>query len=231
MYGSFKTTLLDTLKAISPVVVIVLMLQFILLDMPASMVWRFLFGAVLVFFGLSLFLIGVKVSIRPMGDAIGSALPQIGNLPLALFWIFFLGLTATLAEPPVRVLAEYIKQTSGGEIESSYMILFMALGVGLFLAIAVLRMAFRIPMRYIFWGGYTLILLLSFFVPPDYLAISFDGSGVTTGPVTVPVILSLGIGITAVLGDPTYARENFGLVGVASIGPVLLIMLMGVIVG
>lgn len=231
MHGGIGETLWDISKAILPVVAVVLALQFLVLDMPAHLVWRFLFGAVLITGGLGLFLFGVRVSVLPMGDAIGSELPQIGFLPLILFWVFFLGFTATLAEPPVRVLAAYIEYASGDEIGSTQLVITTALGIGLFICLAVLRIALQVPIKYIFLGGYALIILLSFIIPPEFMAISFDASGVTTGPVTVPVILSLGIGITAVLGGKSTVGESFGLVGIASIGPIILVMLMGVFLG
>jgi len=231
MHGRITEILWDMVKAILPVVAVVLVLQFLVLDMPAQLVWRFLFGAVMITGGLTLFLFGVRVSILPMGDAIGSELPEIGKLPVILFWVFFLGFTATLAEPPVRVLAGYIEYASDGRIAGNALVVMTALGIGLFLCLAMLRIVLQVSTRHIFLGGYALILILSFFIPPDFMAISFDASGVTTGPVTVPIILSLGIGVTAVLGGKTTVGESFGLVGIASIGPILLVMLMGVFLG
>ena len=231
MYDGLRKTFWNISKAVLPVVAIVLVLQFTVLGMPAFLVWRFLLGALLVTAGLVLFLFGVKVAILPMGEAIGNVLPQIGKLGVILFWAFLLGFTATLAEPPVRVLAGYIEYASEGEIGGNFLIIITALGIGLFISLAILRIVLQIPLHYIFLGGYVIILVLSYFIPPEFVAISFDASGVTTGPVTVPVILSLGLGITAVLGGKSRVGEGFGLVGIASIGPILLVMLLGVMVG
>lgn len=231
MSEGFGKTLLETLKAIAPVVVIVLTLQLILPDMPAELAWRFLLGAGLIILGLSLFLFGVKVAVLPMGDAIGSELPQIGRLPVILFWVFLLGFVATAAEPPVRVLAAYVEEGSRGEIGSGLMVLLMAAGIGSFLCLAVVRIGLRVRLRHLFWAGYALVLALVPFVSPDFLAIAFDASGVTTGPVTVPVILALGVGFASVLGGEDTVKDSFGLIGIASIGPILLVMLMGVILG
>ncbi len=229
MEGSVKETSWEVFKAILPVVFLVLVLQFALLGMPSAIIWRFLLGALLVSLGLILFLLGLKISVLPMGEAIGSELPQIGRLSLVLFWTFLLGFTATLAEPPVRVLASYIEHASEGEIAGNALILVTALGIGLFLTLAVLRIAFRIPLVYLFAGGYVLILSLSFFSSPRFLSIAFDASGATTGPVTVPVILSLGVGLSSVLGGRSTVGEGFGLVGLASMGPILAVLMLGLI--
>lgn len=229
MSDSFGKTLLETLKAIAPVVIIVVTLQLILPGTTTELTFRFLLGAVLITLGLSLFLFGVKIAVMPMGDAVGAELPQIGRLPVILFWVFLLGFVATAAEPPVRVLAAFVEQSSQGEISGGLMILLMAAGIGCFLCLAVVRIGLRIRLRYIFWAGYALVLALVPIVSPKFLAIAFDASGVTTGPVTVPVILALGVGFTAVLGGDERVKDSFGLIGVASIGPILLVMIMGVI--
>ncbi len=231
MENELKKTSLEVFKAILPIVLVVMILQFTMLDMPTVLVGRFLAGAAMLTLGLVLFLLGVKISVLPMGEAIGSELPQIGRLGLILFWTFFLGFTATLAEPPVHVLASMIEEASQGEIGYSLLVFLTALGIGIFVTLAILRIVLQIPLAYIFAGGYTLILLLSFITPPDFVAISFDASGVTTGPITVPVILSLGIGVTSVLGGKSTTGESFGLIGLASMGPILAIMLMGVLLG
>lgn len=231
MQGDLKETSTDVLKAVFPVVLIVLLLNFTLLGMPASIVGRFLIGAILVTAGLILFLLGLKVSILPMGEVIGSELPQIGSVPLILLWTFLLGYTATMAEPPVRVLASYVEHASDGEVSSLLLIAFTALGIGLFMALAILRIFLGIPMAYLFAGGYIFILILSFFTPAQFLSIAFDAGGTTTGPVTVPVILSLGVGVTSVLGGKSSVADGFGLVGLASMGPVMAVMLMGVLLG
>ncbi len=228
MQDDLKETSWQIFKAVLPVALLVLILQFTILGMPIALVGRFLLGAVLVTAGLTLFLVGLKISIIPMGEAIGSELPQIGSIALILFWAFFLGFTATMAEPPVRVLASYIEIASKGSVESNTLVLFTALGIGVFIALAVLRIVLQVPLLYLFAGGYTLILVLSFFTAPDYVPIAFDASGATTGPVTVPVILSLGVGVTSVLGGKTTVQEGFGLVGMASMGPILALMLLGV---
>ncbi len=229
MQEELKENLWQITRAVFPVTLLVLILQFTILGLPPEIIGKFLMGAVLVTLGLSLFLVGLKISVLPMGEAIGAELPQIGNIAIILFWAFFLGFTTTLAEPPVRVLASYVEIASGGDLGGMMLIIFTAMGIGLFIALAILRIVLQVPLVYIFGGGYLVILILSFFTSPEYVPVAFDASGATTGPVTVPVILSLGIGVTAVLGGKSTVKESFGLVGIASMGPILALMILGVI--
>ncbi len=231
MINDFQENAKDILKAVVPVVILVLVLQFTLLELPAVLIWRFLLGAAMLTVGLSLFLLGIKVSILPMGESIGSELPQLGSVPLLILWTFLLGFTATMAEPPVRVLGAYFEHATEGEVSDFSLVFFAALGIGIFMALAIIRIFLGVPIVYLFAGGYAFILLLSLFVPSQFLSIAFDVSGTTTGPVTVPVILSLGVGVTAVLGGKSTVAESFGLIGLASMGPIIAVMLMGVILG
>jgi len=136
-----------------------------------------------------------------------------------------------VAEPDVRVLAHQVDIASRGAIESNILILAVALGVGFFVSIAILRILLGIPIFYFLTAGYVMVVALSFFTPPDFVAISFDAGGVTTGPMAVPFILALGVGATSVLGGKSTVADTFGLIGLASIGPVLGVMILGVIFG
>jgi len=136
---------------------------------------------------------------------------------------------ATVAEPDVRVLAHQVDIVSEGQIGKTPLILTVALGIGFFVAMAVLRIILGLPIAYVLGGGYLLVLVLSLFTPPDFVPIAFDAGGVTTGPVTVPFILALGIGTASVLGGKSSIADGFGLVGLASIGPVIGVMLLGLI--
>ncbi len=212
-----------------PIAGVVILLQIFLISMPWEEFARFLLGVLLVMAGLLLFLHGVQIGLLPMGEAIGAELPKHGSLIFLLFFAFILGYAVTMAEPDVWVLAGYVDTVSEGLVSRYILVLFVALGVAIFVTLAMLRIVFNIPIAYIFAGGYTLILLLSFFTPKDFVPISFDAGGVTTGPITVPFILALGLGVTAVLGGRSSFKDGFGLIGLASIGPVLSVMILGII--
>ena len=221
----------EIMQAILPIAVIVVILQIIMFENPLLMVGQFLVGVIMVALGLGLFLLGVKVGLLPLGEAIGSEIPKSGSVPVLLFATLFIGIAVTVAEPDVRVLAHQVDLVSGGEISKRILVTFVATGVGIFLAIAALRVVLGVPMSYLIIGGYLFVFGLSTLVPPHFVPISFDSGGVTTGPMTVPFILALGVGLTSVLGGKSSLSDSFGFVALASIGPVIAVMLLGVIYG
>lgn len=227
--NGLKKELLEIMQAVLPIAGVVILLQLFLVAMPWTEFARFGFGVILVMVGLLLFLQGVKIGLLPMGEAIGAELPKRGSLIFLLLFAFILGFAVTLAEPDVWVLSGYVDTASQGMVSKYILVLFVSIGVALFVSLAMLRIILNIPIAYILAAGYCLILILSFFTPPDFVPVSFDAGGVTTGPVTVPFILALGLGVTAVLGGRSSYSDGFGLIGLASIGPVLSVMILGII--
>ncbi len=221
----------ETQQAVLPLAALVLVLQTAVLSMPFAVIARFILGAAMVMAGLLLFLKGVRISLLPMGQAIGAELPKKATFGWFLVLAFILGFVVTVAEPDVRVLAYQVDYVSGGEIGTSVLVLSVALGVGISVSLAMLRILLGVPIAWILAAGYVLVIVLSFFVPASFLPVAFDAGGVTTGPVTVPFILALGIGVVSVLGGRTALGDGFGIVGIASIGPIVGVMLMGIIYG
>lgn len=229
MNKSTRKEIVEVVQAVMPIAVVVVLLQVFLVSMPWILFSRFLIGTFMVMAGMFLFLEGVKIGLLPMGEAIGAELPKRGSLFFLLFFAFILGFMVTLAEPDVWVLVGYVDTASGGLVHRYILVASVALGVGIFVTLAILRIVLNVPIAYLLAGGYILILVLSFFTPADFVPISFDAGGVTTGPVTVPFILALGIGVAAVLGGRSSLHDGFGLIGLASIGPVLGVMIMGIV--
>jgi hypothetical protein len=221
----------EVIQSIVPLVFVVGIILFILPGTAPELMIRFFAGAAMVAGGLFLFLVGVRVGLLPIGEAIGSELVSKGSLLFLLVASFLFGLVITIAEPDVRVLAYQVDLASGGSIGNNLLILAVAIGVGFFVALALLRILLGIPIAYLLTAGYLVIIALSFLTPVDFVAISFDAGGVTTGPMAVPFILALGVGATAVLGGKSKVSETFGLIGLASIGPVISVMLLGVFFG
>lgn len=224
-----KKYLLEIIKTIAPIILFVLLLHFFVVRLPSEIMLRFLLGTFLVVVGLNLFLKGIMISILPIGEKIGSTIPKKHSIIIVLLVGFIVGFTITVAEPDVRVLASQIDLVSDGEINKYMLVTFIGIGVGLFLLIALIRIFKNIPIIYLLFSGYMLILILSFFTPPEFIPVSFDAGGVTTGPLTVPFIMSLGIGIVSILGGKSKLSEGFGLIGITSIGPVITVMILGVI--
>jgi len=229
MHNNTKEGIIEVIQAVVPITVVVVLLQLFLISMPWLLFSRFLIGVIMVMTGMFLFLQGVKIGLLPMGEAIGAELPKRGSMTFLLFFAFVLGFMVTLAEPDVWVLVGYVDTVSEGLVNRYILVLFVALGVGIFVTLAMLRIVLNVPIAYLLAGGYIIILILSFFTPADFVPISFDAGGVTTGPVTVPFILALGLGVTAVLGGRSSFNDGFGLIGLASIGPVLGVMILGII--
>lgn len=228
--GNVKETIKEVAAAILPVTVVVILLQIIFMRLPLEALLQFLIGAAFVSIGFFLFLLGVTAGLLPVGEMIGKKLPKTKNIFVIVGTGFLLGLVVTIAEPDVRVLAKQIDQVSGGAIGSEILVFSVALGLATFVALAMIRSIFSIPIHLLLIAGYVLVFALSSFVPHDYVAISFDAGGVTTGPMAVPFILALGLGVASVLrSGSSAAGEGFGLIGLASIGPILAIMLLGVL--
>lgn len=226
-----KDTLKEVVFAILPITAVIILLQFTLIGLPSDVFLQFLIGVVLVSTGLFLFLIGVHIGLLPIGEMIGSTLPKSNKVWLIVLVGFILGFVVTVAEPDVRVLSKQIEDVSGGGISQMVLIHAVALGVAIFVALAMLRIIFDIDLKWLLFGGYAAVFILATFTSGDFVPISFDAGGVTTGPMTVPFILALGVGVASVLRGKSSSSDSFGLVALASIGPILAVLVLGVIYG
>jgi hypothetical protein len=224
-----RETVKEVLLAILPITIIIAILNFALIKLPTETFLNFLGGSVMVIIGFILFLLGIKSGFLPMGESIGSKVVSKGKTTLMVLTAFILGFVVTFAEPDVQVLAMQADQVTAGAVDKIFIVSAISLGVGIFLALAIAKILFRIRIIFILLAGYLIIFILTIFTSPDYLSLAFDSGGVTTGPMTVPFILSLGIGVAAVASDRKDSGSSFGLVGLASVGPVLAVLIMGVI--
>jgi len=220
----FRHKFNESLTSVLPVTVIVLLLSFTLTPLPLDRLVMFLFGALLLIFGMSLFNAGVDMSMSPLGEAMGAEMTRTRRIGLILVVCFFIGFIITIAEPDLAVLANQVPT-----IPNMVLLITISIGVGIFLVIAVLRILLNIPLSYILIGFYALVFILSIFVPKDFVPLAFDSGGVTTGPITVPFILALGVGISAIRGDSKSTEDTFGLVAICSVGPILTVLLLGLI--
>ena len=227
--GNLKNTLLEVLLGVLPLTVVIVILQFTVVWLPIDMFLRFLIAVLMVGFGLMLFFIGVEIGFLPVGEMIGSALPRLRKPVLIVLLSVIIGIVVTIAEPDLRVLANQVDMVSDGAIPKDVLIYTVSIGVGISVGLAILRIILNIPMVYLLIGGYSLIFILALFTPAEFAPVSFDAGGVTTGPMTVPFILALGVGAAAVLGGKTGSADSFGLVALASVGPVLAVLLLGVL--
>ena len=214
----------EALKAVLPIVAIVLLLSVTLAPMPTSILLAFLAGALLLLAGMMFFTLGAELAMEPMGERLGARITRTKKLGIILPLGFLLGFMITISEPDLQVLANQVQS-----IPNMVLILAVAVGVGLFLVVALLRMLFSIPLPPLLVGFYAVVFLLAALAPKDFLAVAFDSGGVTTGPMTVPFIMAFGVGISAIRSDKHAANDSFGLVALCSIGPILAVLILSLI--
>jgi len=185
-------------------------------------------GAVLLVVGLGLFSLGADLAMTPMGTHVGAGLSRQRKLGLLLGVCFVLGMLITIAEPDLQVLAKQVSAVMNGTV----LVYAVGMGVGAFLMVAILRIVFRKQLSNILMLFYMLMFALALMLVVNgnapLLPLSFDSGGVTTGPITVPFIMALGVGISSVLGDRHSQENSFGLVSLCSVGPVLAVLLLGI---
>lgn len=214
----------EALKAVLPVIAIVLVLSFTIAPITPSILLCFLMGALMVMAGMMFFTLGAEMSMTPMGEKVGARMTQSKNVWIITILSFILGVIITISEPDLQVLAQQVPS-----VPNMTLILAVALGVGVFLVVALLRMLFGIALPHLLVFFYIITFILVFFVPADFRAVAFDSGGVTTGPMTVPFIMALGVGISAIRNDKHAADDSFGLVALSSIGPILAVLVLGMI--
>jgi len=214
----------EALKAVLPILGIVLVLSFSVAPVTPSILLCFLLGAVLVMVGMMFFTLGAEMSMTPMGEKVGVRMTKSRNIWIIIGLSLLLGFIITISEPDLQVLATQVPS-----VPNSTLILAVAAGVAIFLVVALLRMLFGIALPPLLAFFYFLIFVLVLFVPENFRAVAFDSGGVTTGPMTVPFIMALGVGISSIRNDHHAANDSFGLVALCSIGPILAVLILGMI--
>ena len=189
----------------------------------------FLFGAGIMMIGMTLFLFGADYSMMEVGRLVGKYMIKKKSLTILIALGFMIGIVITIAEPSVQVLGQQVNQISEGKIGRVLLIGIVSVGTGVFLAFALLWVVFKLSYYQLMAIGYVGVLVASFFTSNEFMPIAFDSGGVTTGPITVPFILALAGGLTSMIRQETSANDSFGMVGIASLGPILAVMILGVI--
>ena len=220
----FKKPMHESLTSVLPIMLIVLALGFTIAPVPNNAMMAFLLGGVLLIGGMGLFTLGSEMSMIPLGQAVGSEITRSRKVWVIVGISFLIGIIITVAEPDLQVLANQVPA-----IENNVIIWSVAVGVGVFLVIALLRILLGIQLRWLLIGFYVLVFGLAMFVSPDFWAVAFDSGGVTTGPMTVPFIMALGVGVSAVRSDKQAGGDSFGLVALCSIGPIITVLLLGLL--
>lgn len=217
-FGSFIT---EALSSVLPISAIVLLLSISIAPLNSGVLVLFLFGTLLLIFGISFFTVGSGISMEPLGEGIGKSISKAKTPIISIAVCFILGILITIAEPDLQVLAEQVPS-----IPNIVLILFVALGVGIFLAIAMIRALKNLALSKLLLVFYAFIVIIAFFAPNEFVPTAFDSGGVTTGPITVPFIMALGTGIA--LRNKHSSENSFGLVSLCSIGPILSVLILSI---
>ncbi|MBE5747507.1 MAG: DUF1538 domain-containing protein [Clostridiales bacterium] len=229
MLRALLKKLSEATVSVLPVTAIVLLLSATpLFNLTLTEGVVFVCSAVFLIFGMALFNLGADIAMTPMGEQIGSGLSKTGKFKTLLLICFIMGLFITIAEPDLSVLAEQVSF-----IDSTVLKVTIGVGVGLFLVLGVLKIVFRVSLSKMLTFFYMLLFALVSLViiiggGEDFLPLAFDSGGVTTGPITVPFIMALGLGVSTILGDKRDRENSFGFIALCSIGPILAVMILGV---
>ncbi len=222
MNPKLKEKTLESLSAVLPITGIVLFISIFLVPMELSTMVLFVSGAIMLIFGMGFFQLGAEMAMTPIGEGIGVQISKTKRAWVVAFIGFIMGAIITISEPDLQVLAHQVPS-----VPDMVLILTVAVGVGIFLALAILRIRFKISLSKLLIVLYIALIGVSFLVPREFLAVAFDSGGVTTGPMTVPFIMAMGIGLASVRSDKDSASDSFGLVALSSVGPILAVLILG----
>jgi hypothetical protein len=218
-----KEKIMEAFNSVFPITLIVLVVSVVLTPMPSGAILMFLVGAALLIIGMGFFTLGADMAMMPMGEGIGVELTKSSRLLLVIIATLVIGFIISVAEPDLQVLG---RQTPS--IPAFVLIVTVSVGVGIFLVIAVLRTLFKIRLSVLLVIFYLITFGVAWFTPESFVPVGFDSGGVTTGPITVPFILAMGVGITSLRSDRDSQDDSFGLVALCSVGPILAVLLLGI---
>ncbi len=224
MTNALRDKIIESLTSILPIALIVIALSITFTPLSTGTFALFTVGVVLLIIGMGCFTLGADMSMLVIGEKVGSTITHSRKIWLIALISFVIGIIVTVAEPDLQILAEQVSA-----VNNYLFILTVAVGVGVFLMIAMLRIVFRVKLSYIMIVFYAAAFILSIFVPHDFWAVSFDAGGVTTGPMTVPFIMSLGVGVASIRSDKKGQDDSFGLVALSSVGPIIAVLVLGIV--
>ncbi len=212
--------------SVFPIVIIVFILNFTISPMESYLIYRFLLGALFIIIGLSIFLFGADIGITPIGSLMGHSIAKSNRLWVIGVAGIILGFLISIAEPDLHILANQVNSATGGVISKNIIVLIVSLGIAVMIAIGLYRIVYNKPLHKLLTIIYGVIFVFAIFTSPEFLAISFDASGATTGAMTVPFILALGLGISSLKIGKVSEEDSFGLVAIASSGAILSVLIM-----
>lgn len=214
----------ESLVSVLPITLIVAILCIFFIPVDSGLMLSFLIGSAMIIVGMAFFTLGSDLSMTQIGNHIGAKMTKSRRLSLIIILSLLLGIAITIAEPDLQVLA-----TNAPSIDTTVLIITVSVGVGFFLMVSMLRILLGIPMKWLLIVFYAVVFLLAAFSDSSFLSVAFDSGGVTTGPMTVPFIMALGVGVASIRSDEKAKSDSFGLVALCSIGPILAVLILGFI--
>ena len=215
----------EAFSSVLPITIIILALCFTVVPIDSGMFLAFILGAFLVVLGMGLFTLGADTAMTPIGEYVGTSVIKTRKIWIIVPICFIVGVLITVSEPDLQVLASQLAKTIGAWT----LILAVGVGVGVFLVVAFLRIVLKIKLSYLLIFFYIAVFVLSYFVPKAFIPLAFDSGGVTTGPMSVPFIIAIGTGVASMRSDKGAETDGFGLTALCSIGPIISVMILGII--
>lgn len=221
----------EVAQTLLPVILFVLLLCFTIVQVETDVILRFLVGSAMLLIGLSVFLWGVDLAMNPIGEHMSWEIAT-SKTPLKIAVLsFLLGFLITVAEPDLLILGSQVEAASGGTLYSWVIVYLVSMGVGVMISLGVFRLLRGRPLNVFMAITYGIIFVLALFISGEFLAVSFDASGATTGALTTPFVLALSLGLAQSKGGKQSEENSFGLVGIMSAGPILAVMIMSILTG
>lgn len=226
MISNLTAKIKESLISVAPVMGMVVLLHYTIAPLQEGELAPFLLGGVLLILGLGIFLMGADIGMVPFGQKVGSALTRKRNIALFMLASFFIGFAITIAEPDVQVLATQVHSVAPA-INRGTLLVAISVGVGYFLLVGAIRSVLRLPLRWLLIFFYALVFIACAFIEAGFMGVAFDSGGATTGPITVPFIMAMGVGVASSFQKEEGDDSSFGLVGLASIGPIAAVAGLG----
>jgi hypothetical protein len=241
LHASFIKSLLGSVRDLTPVILVIVFFQLVVLEQPFPDVVQLVQGIVLVLLGLTLFIMGLELALFPIGDSLAKSLVSFGSLFWLIVFAFALGFGTTIAEPALIAIADEAAKVAAnsGAIALSDVSrqeyatglrLSVALAVGIAVVLGVVRIIRGWPIHYLIIGGYIMVVILTLFAPQEIIGIAYDSGGVTTSTVTVPLVTALGVGLSHAIKGRSPLYDGFGLIALASLFPMIFVMAYGIII-
>ena len=227
---AFSHSLVHALRNLCPIIAVVLFFQLAILRQMPENILGMTVGLLIVAVGVALFLQGLELSIFPVGKSLSNQFARKGSVPVLLSFGFAMGFSAVVAEPALIAVAQQAEEISAGKIKALTLRILVAVSVGLVVAVGVFRTIFGYPLHWFMIIGYIIVVIITWFAPPEIVGLAYDSGGVTTNIVTVPLIAALGIGLATSIRGRNPLMDGFGLVALAVMVPMITVQLYGIVV-